>query len=647
MTNQPDPGQFGPRRYFTAAEVTAAWLLQDRKCHECKRDVPRDLVEGDHIIAWSAGGPTTMENLQVLCIACNRRKGIRQGVIEEKAPAAVAAGTAPLRRWQERALETVLSTTTRPVLIEACPGAGKTRFGLECTARLFAGRAVNRVLIVVPTTRIADQWVAAGSGIGGGAVVPLAPVGWRPTQPLFQRWSGGVFTYHALTAQTVMFEALAAEPGFKTLVIFDEIHHAGADSTWGLAAQQAFMAAATRILSLSGTAFRSRDPIVLIETRDGRSVADYSYSYGDALADGACRPLKFAAIGGTATFQAPGGNIETVSFDDDLNEQGESYRLRTVLAPNGDHLREMLRTADEELRRLRTTSDPDAGGLVVCIDCDHADEVARILHQMTGTRPVVACSRLNDPDDPSPRPAIEAFDKGTSPWIVSVRMISEGVDIRRLRALVYATNIVTELAFRQITGRIVRTDPKNGEDDYGTVVLPADPRLLEMAQRILDEIPPAQRGPLVIRNPHTRDIDIRGPRNAAAFVPLSSTGKLAMVTDTDGRSAPAELVAAAKRYIEVSGSPIPPFELALAATHDEQLRSKLLAYLAIGRTSRRCVPPPRVPHAFIAAGRHIATGSAAGFCWAEAQRTGRLPARHGPNLGLVHHIGRPTLVDLA
>jgi hypothetical protein len=37
--------------------------------------------------------------------------------------------------------------------------------------------------------------------------------------------------------------------------------------------------------------------------------------------------------------------------------------------------------------------------------------------------------------------------QGTSPWIVSVRMISEGVDIRRLRTLVYATNIVTDLAF--------------------------------------------------------------------------------------------------------------------------------------------------------------------------------------------------------
>ena len=125
---------------------------------------------------------------------------------------------------------------------------------------------------------------------------------------------------------------------------------------------------------------------------------------------------------------------------------------------------------------------------MVCIDCDHADAVARILHQMTGVRPTVACSRLNSPDDPSPRPAIDAFDKSTSPWIVSVRMISEGVDIRRFRVVVYATNMATELGFRQITGRVVRTDNKNGDEDYGTVILRADLRFLDMAQRLLDEL---------------------------------------------------------------------------------------------------------------------------------------------------------------
>jgi len=137
---------------------------------------------------------------------------------------------------------------------------------------------------------------------------------------------------------------------------------------------------------------------------------------------------------------------------------------------------------------------------------------------------------------------------------------------------------MTELSFRQITGRVDRTDPKNGDDDYGTVVLPADPRLIAMAQRILDEIPRVQREPLVIRDPRDSSTSIRGPRDATGFVPLGSTGELAMITDTNGRSAPAELVAAAKRYIELSGSTIPPFELALAAAHDETLRSRLLAY---------------------------------------------------------------------
>jgi superfamily II DNA or RNA helicase len=566
-----------PRRYFSSAEVTAAWLVQDRRCRECGREVPRDLVEGDHIVPWSMGGPTSMDNLQALCIACNRRKGIREGVIEERPNAPVACATAPLRDWQVEALSVVMGSSA-PVLIEACPGAGKTRFALECVARLFAERTVNRVLIVVPTIRLVDQWVEAGRGGDGSAVVPLAPSGWRPTQPLFRQWAGAAFTYAALFAQTTMFEALAAEPGFKTLVIFDEIHHAGTRSAWGVSAQQAFMAAATRIINLSGTPFRARDPIVFVQTREGRSVADYSYGYGRALEDKVCRPLRFVAIGGTATFQTPKGDVETVSFEDDLNELGESYRLRTVLSPVGDHLREMLRAADAELVRLRTSTDPDAGGLVVCIDCDHADAVAGILEGMTGSRPTVACSRLNDPDDPAPRPAIEAFDKGSSPWIVSVRMISEGVDIRRLRALVYATNMATELGFRQITGRIVRTDLKNGAGDYGVVFLPAEPELLSLAQGILDEIPAAVDGPLVIREPLPVSRGIRGGTADGRFTPLASTGELAMVTDTSGRAAPAELVAAAERYVEASGSSIPPFELALAAAQDEGLRGMLLAY---------------------------------------------------------------------
>jgi superfamily II DNA or RNA helicase len=142
--------------------------------------------------------------------------------------------------------------------------------------------------------------VESGTRVGDGAVVPLAPAGWRPTQPLYQRWAGGAFTYNALNKQTTMLQALAAEPGYKTLVILDEIHRVGAERGWGMAAQQALGAAATRILSLSGTPFRTRGrgSIAFAQTADWKSIADYAYSYGDALTDGECRPLWFAAIGG-------------------------------------------------------------------------------------------------------------------------------------------------------------------------------------------------------------------------------------------------------------------------------------------------------------------------------------------------------------
>ena len=66
-------------------------------------------------------------------------------------------------------------------------------------------------------------------------------------------------------------------------------------------------------------------------------------------------------------------------------------------------------------------------------------------------------------------------------------MISEGVDIKRLRLLIYLPNAKTELAFRQAMGRVVRT---LGPDDYSRayVVMPTLAVFEEYARRVEREM---------------------------------------------------------------------------------------------------------------------------------------------------------------
>ena len=54
-------------------------------------------------------------------------------------------------------------------------------------------------------------------------------------------------------------------------------------------------------LNLSGTPFRNdNNQIPFVEYADGKSRADFSYGYGDALADNVCRPVYFPTIEGEA-----------------------------------------------------------------------------------------------------------------------------------------------------------------------------------------------------------------------------------------------------------------------------------------------------------------------------------------------------------
>jgi superfamily II DNA or RNA helicase len=122
-------------------------------------------------------------------------------------------------------------------------------------------------------------------------------------------------------------------------------------------------------------------------------------------------------------------------------------RLRTALDPEGDWITEVLRDANTRIETIRAADHPAAGALVVAVDKEHAEQLADRLGRITGTRPPVVTS-----DAPDASARIARFSAGSDPWLVSVLMVSEGVDIPRLRVGVYATAARTELFFRRWWG---------------------------------------------------------------------------------------------------------------------------------------------------------------------------------------------------
>jgi superfamily II DNA or RNA helicase len=365
-------------------------------------------------------------------------------------------------------------------------------------------------------------------------------------------------------------------------VIFDEVHHAGAGAAWGLSAQEAFASGTSAVLSLTGTPFRTdREDIAFVPSERGIARPHFTYRYRDAIRDGTCRPVQFVEIKGETTYLSERGQIETITFDDATQSEADMRRrLRTALEWIGDGsiAARMLIDANEYIVSLRRRGDSDAAGLVVCVDCSHASAVAdHMSAQILGERPTVACSRLFNENDPAPANAIRRFSLSHDPWLVAVNMVSEGIDIRRLRVVVYLTNRLTLLAFRQIIGRVVRIDPTN-VDDHGRVYFPGDPRLVEMARKVTaeTELLPV---PVVIEIDKAAAIHTSSRRAARGeFEALRSVGEHGRVIDSGGREASAELVACARLFIEIERlTGTDPESLAMAALESAQLRAILLA----------------------------------------------------------------------
>ena len=116
------------------------------------------------------------------------------------------------------------------------PRPGRARRRTRCTvaAELLARREVAALTVVTPTEHLKHQWAAAARRFGIAIDPSYAThrAGPAPTSPAWPSPTPRSRRIRRCTA--------SAPQSRRTLVVFDEIHHAGDALTWGDAVEEAF-----------------------------------------------------------------------------------------------------------------------------------------------------------------------------------------------------------------------------------------------------------------------------------------------------------------------------------------------------------------------------------------------------------------------
>jgi|TARA_Y100000815_G_scaffold231428_1_gene221607 superfamily II DNA or RNA helicase len=437
-----------------------------------------------------------------------------------------------LRPWQAQALQKaeswLVDNGNRHFLINAAPGAGKTICASVIAKQMFKRDVIDRVIVIAPRSEVVKQWGKDFQFVTGKHMTKVT----ASDEDVTDYGNDLCATWHAIEGLSEPFQFVCNN--YRTLVICDEHHHAAVEAAWGEQAGSAFENAKYTLI-LTGTPVRSdgKDTVWLAYDDEGNIIdlpddASFTLTYGEAVDRGYCRPITFHRHEGNFTVTLPDGDGISVSSKvgaEDATKYSDVPGLKRALdffklavtpkyetdgiTPDPEsYLGSMAAWGIDKLEDLRETV-PTAGGLVIAPTISIAEYIAELLEVMTDEKPLVVHNNSANPEG-----RIAAFRNNTDKkWLVSVAMISEGVDIPRLRVLFYVPHAKTELAFRQSMGRVVRT---LGPDDYSRayVVMPSLEILEEYARKVEQEMSPQARKEKEVVFKVCPICETQNPRNA-------------------------------------------------------------------------------------------------------------------------------------
>jgi hypothetical protein len=381
-----------------------------------------------------------------------------------------------LRKWQADCLESFVecrSKGAKTFVFEACPGAGKSFMAAKLSEQMLA-EEIDFILVVVPWTSIQGSEFSGmiktfdqlGIHVRDKFFVRGARI---VAQPYPRNVQAVVTTYHEVMNQNTV-DVLKAwkRQGLKFAVIFDEIHHTNeTGGQWGEYADQIHQLA-TMTVVMSGTYFRSdRQPIRFVDyNEDGRPLLSCpGYTYTDGVRDRVVRPVSFRYHDPQLRCHHESNGEELHNLSGVRESDRRFGKVKSeVLHPEGECVRSLIMDVDAFMAKTRGRF-RDAGALFTCRpggdsnEDRHVHAIAAKVRQITGQEVIEVTHH-----DRNAAGKIEQFRNGTAPYLVAVNMVSEGVDIPRLRAVAMMRYINSEMLFRQIVGRAVRMT----EDEDGT-----------------------------------------------------------------------------------------------------------------------------------------------------------------------------------
>jgi superfamily II DNA or RNA helicase len=378
------------------------------------------------------------------------------------------------RAWQVEALNAWEDAGQRGI-VDVVTGAGKTTLALLCLARFLQRHPPGRVVLIVPTLALLDQWYVSlreDLGLPDTSIAAYSGQGRAP---------------HARTVNVVVLNtARHLAPQLSTngpdaFLIVDECHRAGSPENL-----KALDGQHTATLGLSATPNREYDQALTEELIPRLGEVIYTYDYNRARAEGVIAPYTLVNV---AVDLLP-------PEQDDYDRLSRRVSILSRRQMQGDDVEIGLKRALQERAAVSNRAAMRVPMSVSLVEMGPARRAVVFHEQIAAAEKIAGLLRARGANVGTyhskigpelRRDNLRMFRRGQLEVLVSCRALDEGVNVPEASVAVIASATASNRQRIQRLGRVLRPAPGKTSATIYTIyaTAPEERRLAREAEHLV------------------------------------------------------------------------------------------------------------------------------------------------------------------